>query len=140
MLDTDQLAREAVNERVFAIVGASNDREKYGNIIYRDLRDAGFKVYPVNPNVEEVEGDKAYPRLQDLPERADVADVVVPPRAGLKVADDAAEAGVTYFWLQPGAESDDVIQRASNHGLSVIWDQCIMVARRLYRTNENGPS
>lgn len=129
----EDLVKTAINSRVFAVVGASNDREKYGNIIYRDLKNAGLTVYPVNPNADEVEGDRAYPRLQDLPERPDVADIVIPPSAGMAVASDAAEAGATYFWLQPGAESPELIAHAASLGLKVIHNQCVMVARRRYR-------
>jgi predicted CoA-binding protein len=128
----DERVQAAIKEKVWAVVGASNDRNKYGNIIYRDLRGAGFNVYPVNPNLEEVEGDKAYPRLQDLPERPDVADIVVPASVGHQVAQDAAEAGVPYFWLQPGAESPELIAYAESLGLTVIHDACVMVARRTY--------
>lgn len=133
MAAPEDAARAAVNATIFAVVGASNDREKYGNIIYRDLREAGFTVYPVNPNTTEVEGDGAYSRLQDLPDIPEVADIVVPSLVGESIADDAAEVGVKYFWLQPGAESDALVEYAESLGLNVIHDQCIMVARRLYR-------
>jgi hypothetical protein len=87
-------------------------------------------VYPVNPALDEVEGDKAYPRLQDLPERPDIADIVVPASVGRAVADDAREAGIPFFWLQPGAESPELIAYAESLGLTVIHDACVMVARR----------
>ncbi len=130
MPNTDDLVAQAIKLGVWAVVGASNDRTKYGNIIYRDLRDADFNVYPVNPKLDTVEGDKAYPRLQDLPERPDVADIVVPPSVGRAIADDARESGVAYFWLQPGAESPELIAYAESLGLKVIHDACVMVARR----------
>ncbi len=130
MTQMNKRVQDAIQSPVWAVVGASNDREKYGSIIYRDLRGAGFKVYPVNPSVSQVEGDVAYARLQDLPEQVDVADVVVPAPVGHRVADDAAAAGVRYFWLQPGAESPDLIDYAESLGLEVIHNACVMVARR----------
>jgi len=125
----DERVATAIKQKVWAVVGASNDRSKFGNVIYRDLRGAGYTVYPVNPSVDEVEGDKAYPRLQDLPERPDVADIVVPASVGHKVAEDAAEAGIPVFWLQPGAESPELIAYAESLGLTVIHDACVMEAR-----------
>ena len=121
---------KAVNERVWAIVGASNNRAKFGNRIYRDLKAAGYTVYPVNPNETVVEGDTAYPTIADLPETPAVIDVVVPSWVGQKIAQQAAESGVRLFWLQPGAESPELIEKAESLGLDVIHDRCAMVEKR----------
>jgi predicted CoA-binding protein len=129
-VSVDTYVGEAINQRVWAIVGASNDRTKYGNRIYRDLRGAGYTVYAVNPNDSIVEGDTAYPRLQDLPEVPDVVDVVVPASVGARIAYDAQEVGAIYFWLQPGAESPDLIRAAADRGLRVIHNRCAMVEKR----------
>ena len=124
------LIEKAVNERVWAVVGASNDRQKFGNRIFRDLRAAGYTVYPVNPNEETVEGHTAYASVADLPEKPAVVDVVVPSWVGQKVARETAEAGISYFWLQPGAESDELIENAEALGLNVIHNACAMVEKR----------
>jgi uncharacterized protein len=120
----------AVSARVWAVVGASNDRAKFGNRIYRDLRAAGYTVYAVHPTEETVEGDAAYASIAELPETPTVVDVVVPSRVGQSVAKDAAAAGVRYFWLQPGAESDELITNAEELGLEVIHHACAMVQKR----------
>jgi len=120
----------AVNSRVWAIVGANNNPRKFGNIIYKDMRAAGYQVYPVNPNCREVEGDTAYPSVLDLPVKPDVIDLVVPARVGLKIADDAATAGIKLFWMQPGAESDELIAKADELGLEQIYHACCMVEKR----------
>lgn len=132
--DNREHIEDAVEQRIWAIVGASNDRSKFGNKIYRNLRSAGYKVYPVNPTVETVEGDPAFPTLVDLPEKPAVADIVVPAAVGMSIADDAAEAGIEYFWLQPGAESPELIAHAQELGLSVIHDACAMVEKRTWTT------
>lgn len=119
----------AVRERVWAVVGASNNRTKFGNRIYRDLKSAGYTVFPVNPTETEIEGDRAYKRLQDLPEKPVVVDMVVPARIGADIVDDAVKVGAEYFWLQPGAESDDLIAQASAAGLEVIHNRCAMVEK-----------
>ena len=137
----DELIKRAVHERIWAIVGASNDRAKFGNRIYRDLRAAGYRVYPVNPNVTAVEGDRAYARLQDLPETPAVVDVVVPSRVGHQILDDATEVGARYFWLQPGAESRDLVDAAQATGINVIHNRCAMVEKiRWDSTAEPTPS
>ncbi|MEM4804135.1 MAG: CoA-binding protein, partial [Candidatus Nezhaarchaeales archaeon] len=69
----EELIREFLDRRnVFAVVGASRDPQKYGYQVYRDLKSAGYKVYPVNPNAQEVLGDKCYPSLKELPAKPDV--------------------------------------------------------------------
>ena len=120
---------EAVNLRRWAIVGASNDRAKFGNRIYRDLRDAGYTVFAVNPNADEVEGDPTFQTLRDIPGPIDVADIVVPASVGMTVVADAVESGIRFFWLQPGAESPELIAEAESAGLQVIHDRCAMVEK-----------
>jgi uncharacterized protein len=125
-----ELIQEAVNERVWAIVGASENTEKFGNIIYRDLKRAGYEVYGVNPNAETADGDPVHATLADLPVVPAVVDVVVPSWVGRRIAEDAARAGIKLFWLQPGAESDELIQYAESLGLDVIHHSCAMVEKR----------
>jgi uncharacterized protein len=122
----------AVDERVWAVVGASNDTSKFGNRIYRDLRKAGYTVYAVNPNETSVEGDPAYASLGDLPEVPAVVDVVVPSWIGKRIAKEAADTGIPYFWLQPGAESDELIAHAESFGLEVIHNACAMVEKKVW--------
>lgn len=131
-MDASERIREAVNLRTWAVIGASNDRSKYGNRIFRDLRSAGYTVYPVNPNETEVEGDPAFATLADLPGKPDVVDVVVPSWVGSKIAEQTAQAGIRFFWLQPGAESDELIAKSEKLGLEVIHHACAMVEKRIW--------
>ena len=114
------------NERVWAVVGASNDRSKFGNQIYLTLRRAGYTVYPINDHASEIEGDPAYRRLVDLPEPPAVVDIVIPPGRTIHVAKDAKAAGARCLWFQPGAEDPDAIRWAEENGLAVVRD-CILV-------------
>jgi predicted CoA-binding protein len=113
----------------WAVVGASQDREKYGNIIYRDLKAAGYKVYPVNPKLTEVEGDPCYPDIASLPEKPQVVDLVVPPKAALQVVEDCHKAGIQRIWFQPGSESDEALEKAEAYGIEVIANACIMLEK-----------
>ncbi|MEX2314561.1 MAG: CoA-binding protein [Thermomicrobiales bacterium] len=125
-----ELISTAVNKKVWAIVGASENTEKFGNRVYRDLKRAGYEVYGVNPNAETADGDPVYATLSDLPVKPDVVDVVVPSSVGRRVAEDAAREGIPIFWLQPGAESDELIAYAELLGLNVIHAACAMVEKR----------
>lgn len=113
----------------WAVVGVSQDREKYGNIIYRDLKGAGYRVYGVNPKLDTIEGDKCYPSVKNLPEKPAVVNLVVPPQAALQVVEDCKEAGIERIWFQPGSESDEAIHKASSYGIHVLSNACIMIQK-----------
>ena len=119
-------AMKYANEPVWAVVGASNERYKYGNRIYRTLRGAGYTVYAVNNREKEVEGDTAYARLSDLPQVPTVVDMVVPPAQAQGIVEEAKRVGATAIWFQPGSEDHRAIRWAKENGLDVIQD-CILV-------------
>jgi predicted CoA-binding protein len=122
-----RLISDFVGRRTWAVVGASQDRQKYGNRVYRSLRDSGYVVYPVNPAVDEVEGDRAYSSLADLPESPEVIDLVVPPVVSEQIVKEAEPLGLTRVWMQPGAESEAAIAFCKEHGIEVVYDACAMV-------------
>ena len=114
-----------------ALVGASNDKSKFGNRIYRDLRSKGYNVVPINPKDENIEGDKAYTSIQMMEELPDIVNLVVPPPIAMKVAQNAVELGVEYLWFQPGSESDELENWLRNtDGIKYLINACIMVETR----------
>lgn len=122
----ESLIQKYANEPVWAVVGASKDRTKFGNQIYQTLRKAGYTVYAVNRNEATIEGDPAYPTVADLPEPPTVIDMVVPPSEALEVVKRAKEVGVKAVWFQPGAEDEEAIAWARENGLDVV-KSCILV-------------
>jgi len=117
-------------KNVFAVVGASRNPEKYGHQVYKDLRNAGYRVYPVNPNANEVLGDKCYPTLEALPVKPDIADLVVPPKVTEQVVKTCKRLGIKKVWMQPGSESETAINFCRENGMYVIYGVCVMVERR----------
>lgn len=103
-----------------AIIGASADRSKYGNKAVRAYQQRGFKVYPINPKGGEIEGEKAYASILDLPETPDQASFYVPPAVGLKAIEDVAAKGIKRVWLNPGADSGELIAKATSLGVEPI--------------------
>jgi hypothetical protein len=104
-----------------AVIGASNDRHKYGNKALRSYLAQGHEVFPVNPHASEIEGIKAYLRVSDIPGVIDRALLYVPPQAGIAVLDDLAEKGVGELYVNPGAESDELFARAQQLGIKTIF-------------------
>jgi len=120
------LIRHYASQPVWAVVGASNDRTKYGNRIYRTLRGAGYTVFAVNNREATVEGDPAYATLSDLPRTPTVVDMVIPPHVALPVVQEAHALGAEAIWFQPGAEDPDAMRWAEEQGMDVI-ESCILV-------------
>jgi len=130
-MSSEEKIRAFLDKRnVFAVVGASRDPRKYGHQVYRDLKSAGYKVYPVNPSAQEVLGDRCYPDLKELPEKPDVVVTVVPPQVTEQVVRACKELGIRRVWMQPGSESKEAVRYCEENGLEVVYDICIMVQRK----------
>ena len=113
-----------------AVVGASNDPSKYGNIIVKNLRAHGYQVLPVNPKEATIAGLPAYRSLADVPQPVDIVDVVTPPAVTLKVLKDASAAGIGLVWLQDGSFDDAVLAAAAKAAFKTVHHACIMVVAR----------
>jgi predicted CoA-binding protein len=98
--------------KVVAVIGASSNRNKFGNRAVRAFRQRGYTVVPINPHEAEVEGLKSYASVLDVPGAIDMASFYLPPEIGLQVIDEVAGKGIPEVWLNPGAESDALIARA----------------------------
>jgi predicted CoA-binding protein len=105
---------------VVAVIGASNDRSKWGNKSVRAFLQRGYIVYPVNPNEPEVEGLKAFKSVAEIPERPEKITVYVRPQVLLKILPEIAARGCDELWLNPGTESDEVLMEAERLKLNVI--------------------
>jgi predicted CoA-binding protein len=98
--------------KVVAVIGASSHRGKYGNRAVRAFRSQGYTVVPINPHEQQIEGLAAYSSVLDVPGPIDMATFYVPPEIGSRVIDEVAKKGIPEVWLNPGSESDALIERA----------------------------
>jgi predicted CoA-binding protein len=105
---------------VIAVIGASNDRRKFGNKALRAFRQQGYTVVPVNIHEDVVEGERAYRSVLDYPGTIDEATLYLPPQSGLEVIDELAEKKIPAVWLNPGADAPSVIARAEALGVRPI--------------------
>ena len=117
-----------------AVLGASRDRRKYGNKAVRAYMESGFTVFPVNLSEETIEGLKAYPSLDAISEPIDFVSLYVPPAVGLKALPAIAARKPKEVWLNPGAESDELIEAAADLHLRAIV-ACSIVALGLSPAN-----
>ena len=95
-----------------AVIGASNNRRKFGNRAVRAYKLRGYTVVPINPHETEVEGLRAYKSVLDVPGSIEMASFYVPPDVGERVIEEIARKQIPEVWLNPGAESDALIARA----------------------------
>ncbi len=127
---TDLIREFLRKENVFAVVGVSRNPAKYGHQVYRDLKEAGYKVYAINPGIDEVLGDKCYHSLSELPVKPDVVDTVVPPGVTEQIVEECKELGIERVWMQPGSESERAIRFCEANNIKVVHNVCVMIKRR----------
>ncbi len=103
-----------------AIIGASSARHKFGNKAVRAFLRQGWTVYPVNPSEPVIEGLTSYPSVSAIPGPVDRASLYLPPAIGIGVLDEIQRKGIRELWVNPGAESDELIEKAERLGLETI--------------------
>ena len=121
------LRRKTAATRI-AVVGASNDPSKYGNVIVRNLAAKGYTVLPVNPREREIAGLPAFPDLASVPGPVHLVDVVTPPSVTRQVLEEAARLGLPAVWLQDGSYDDEALAVAAAAPFKTVYEACIMVA------------
>ncbi|MFA6256419.1 MAG: CoA-binding protein [Candidatus Absconditabacterales bacterium] len=115
---------------LYAVVGASNNKKKYGYKVFKDLLDAGYKVLPINPTEKEILGEKVYTNLSDVKEKIDGAIFVTQPIVTQKVLKEVKTLGIKNVWLQPGSQSDAAIEFCKKNTIECVHDACIMIQRK----------
>ena len=114
--------------RTVAVVGLSDRPHRTSHAIARALQGFGFRIFPVNPNLEgPVLGEEPYGRVQEVPEGVDVVDVFRRGEMVMPVAEDAVAAGAKALWMQSGVVNEPAAGYAREHGLTVVMDRCIKV-------------
>ena len=103
--------------KVVAVIGASRDRQKFGNKAVRAFRHRGYEVIPINPRHREIEGLTTYGSVLDVPVPIDMATLYLPPSVGEQVVADVAAKKIPELWLNPGADGPGVVRRARALGL-----------------------
>lgn len=112
----------------FGVVGASTDREKYGNKVLRVYLQHHKKVYPVNPNEKIIEGMACVPDVKSLPADVKSISIITPPAVTEKIVQQAIAKGIENIWMQPGAESDAAIKQCEDNHINVIAKgPCLLV-------------
>lgn len=106
--------------KVVAVIGASPDRTRFGNKAVRAFANQGYAVVPIHPREEQIEGLKAYKSVLDVPGDIDMATMYVAPAVGMRVIEEVSQKGIKEVWLNPGADSPELADRARELGLRTV--------------------
>lgn len=126
--EPEEIRRLLSGARTVAVVGLSDRPHRTSHAIARALQGFGFRVLPVNPNLDgPVLGEKPYSRVQEIPNGVDIVDVFRRGETVFPVAEDAVAAGAKVLWMQSGVVNEPAAAYAREHGLTVVMDRCIKV-------------
>jgi predicted CoA-binding protein len=116
--------------RTIAVVGLSDNPSKPSHYVSAYMQQHGYKIYPVNPSIETVLGEKSYASLADLPVKPDVVNVFRVPSLIPAIVDEMLMLGLKNIWVQQGIVNMEAANRAEEGGIRVVMDRCIMIEHR----------
>ena len=126
-MNSKKNVNEFLAQKKIAVVGVSRNKKKFGNTIYNELKQKGYQVYPINPNLNEYEGTICYPDLLSLPEEIDAVIINVPPAQTEQVVKEVKDAGIEKVWLQQGSQSDTAVKFCEENGIDCVSNECILM-------------
>jgi predicted CoA-binding protein len=118
--------------KTVAVVGLSPRKERDSHRVARYLQSQGYRIIPVNPNADEILGERSYPDLASVPEPIDVVDVFRRSEAVPEIVEEAIKVGARTVWMQMGVIHEEAAARAREAGLQVVMDRCMMIEHRRY--------
>lgn len=124
---THQTIDEFISEKEIAIAGVSRNPKKFGYVVYKTLKEKGFKVYPVNPNAETIDGESCFRSVEDIPENIKNLLILLKPAEVPEVVDQSIKKGFTRIWLQQGSNHKEAIEKARKAGVEIVTNKCILM-------------
>ncbi|MCG6188857.1 CoA-binding protein [Maribellus maritimus] len=110
-----------------AMAGVSRNPKKFGGAIFKELKEKGFDLYPVNPNADEIQGVKCFKSVEELPDHVTHLFVVTPKQETLSVVNAAASKGIKMIWIQQKSDTPEAVKAAADAGIPLIYKKCIMM-------------
>lgn len=123
----EQKIRDFINSRHIAVVGVSRSNMKFGSAAFRTLKNKGYQVYPVHPNLPTFSGARCYNEIKELPGEVDALFVSVKPEQAVKVVTEAAARNIKRIWFQRGGDFSDAAQKAEALGIECVTGKCLLM-------------
>lgn len=119
--------QEMISLKNWVVIGATDDKSKFGYKILKKLKDKGYNVCGINPKYKEIEGIKIYSNINEIKENIDVANIIVNPNIAITMLDDIKNKGIKNVWFQPGSFNDEVLEKAKSLGINIEASHCAFV-------------
>ncbi len=126
-MNTKQEIESFLAQKQIALIGLSREPQAFSCLAWKQLRDGGYQVFPINPSATEIQGEKCWPDVASLPEKVGAAIFFTPPTVTGGALAQAVAAGVSHVWLQQGSESPEALKICEEKNLQAISQQCIMM-------------
>ena len=127
MVEVQKAKEEMLSKKKWAVIGVTPDENKFAYKIFKKLKANGYTAYAINPKYQEVDGDKVYSSIHDLPEEVDCVNIVVNPNISMSALDQINEKSIKYVWFQPGTFDSQVIKKATDMGMNIVYYDCLLV-------------
>jgi predicted CoA-binding protein len=116
-----------LDSQPIALVGASRNPKKFGYTAFKELKEKGMKIIPVNPYADEIMGEKSYPNVKMLPQEVRSIIVFTKKDQTASVIRDAKEKGIKQIWIQQMADSKEALEELKDTDISIITGECILM-------------
>jgi predicted CoA-binding protein len=126
-MTSKKLIEEFLSQKKIAVVGVSRKKTKFGNAIFKELKQKGYKVYPINPYINIYDGEICYPDILSLPEKVDAVIFNVSPNQTEKALNEVKESGIKKVWFQQGSQSDQAIRFCEENEIDCVSNECILM-------------
>ncbi len=133
-MSPDQVKQILLDTKTIAVVGMSSRADRPSNDVPKYLKEHGYRIVPINPNAQEILGEKAYPNLLAIPPelKIDTVQIFLRSEEVLPVVQDAIKIGAKAIWMQEGVRNEQAAVRAEEAGLLVVQDRCMRAAHRFF--------
>ena len=111
----------------FIMYGVSRNKQKFGNLIFKELTQKGYKIFPIHGEMEMVENQKCYKSLSGLPGKAEAAIICTKPDKTIHILEELKNHGVKYIWLQRGSADEEIIKKADEDYTVMVCNKCILM-------------
>jgi predicted CoA-binding protein len=125
--NTLESIRKFTESKEFAFIGISRDPKKFSRSVYKELLKKGYKMHPVNPNIDTIDGARCYKDMSELPAGISHALVMTPKAHTAGAVEHAIQHGIQHIWLQQGAETQEALEVAKQNGVNLVYGACIMM-------------
>jgi len=127
MKTSKQYINQFLEPKKLALAGVSRDPKKFGNMVYKELKDRGFEVYPINPNIDQINGDKCFKAVNDLPAEVRHVLVITPKIQTLDTVREAVAKGIENFWIQQYSETKEALDFLKDKPVKLVTRECIFM-------------